>query len=446
MPQRETWATRTGFILAAVGSAVGLGNIWRFPFAVGQEGGAAFLLVYLLFVVLIGFPAMLVEFTIGRRTQRNPIGAFKQLGTGGWTFLGILFVGTAVTILSYYSVIAGWTIRYTGASLTGAYAADPEAYFEVASVGLDAVAFHALFMLIVMLVVGLGIRSGIELAVKLMVPAIIIIGIGLAVYAVTLDGAGAAYQYYLSPDVGVIAANWQTILPAAAGQAFFTLSIGSGIMITYASYLGEDRNLAEDSAIIIGFDTAIAFLMGLIVFPVLFTAGVAPDEGGVGTLFISLAAAFADIPAGGILGAVFFGTVAIAALSSAISIMEVIVAYLIDERGIGRASATAVVGGTVFVFGIPTALDLVFLDLYDGLADAILLVLASLFAAIFVGWVIPDEAVDELKQGLGNAGSLGSAWIWAVRIPLIIVLIVSVYLGIVGYVEFLQGDFAEWLA
>ena len=445
MPQRETWATRTGFILAAVGSAVGLGNIWRFPFAVGQEGGAAFLLVYLLFVVLIGFPAILVEFTLGRRTKRNPVGALASMGGRTWRYVGLVFVVTGFTILSYYSVIAGWTIRYTFASLTGAYAADPEAYFGAASVGLDAVAFHALFMIIVIAVIGLGIRSGIELAVKFMVPAIIILGVGLAAYAFTLEGASAAYEFYLSPDVGEIGENWQSILPAAAGQAFFTLSLGMGVMITYASYLGEDRNLAADGAIIIGFDTAIAVLMGLILFPFLFTAGVDPGEGGPGTLFISLAAAFAELPAGGILGAVFFGTVAIAALSSAISLLEVPVSYVIDEFGIDRMTATLGVGGLVFLLGILPALDLIFLDLLDLFADAILLVLGGLLLAIFVSWVIPDDSLAELQKGIGNLGSLGTAWVWAVRIPVVLVLIVSLYLGIVGYIDFLSTDFADWM-
>lgn len=446
MPQRETWATRTGFILAAVGSAVGLGNIWRFPFAVGQEGGAAFLLVYLLFVVLIGFPAILVEFTLGRRTKRNPVGALASMGGRTWRLVGLVFVVTGFTILSYYSVIAGWTIRYTFASLTGSYASDPEAYFGAASVGFDALAFHALFMIIVIGVIALGIRSGIELAVKFMVPAIIILGVGLAAYAFTLDGASAAYSYYLSPDVGDITANWQSILPAAAGQAFFTLSLGMGVMVTYASYLGEDRNLAADGAIIIGFDTAIAFLMGLILFPFLFTAGVDPGEGGPGTLFISLAAAFAELPAGGILGALFFGTVAIAALSSAISLLEVPVSYVIDEHGIDRMTATLGVGGLVFLLGALPALDLIFLDLLDLFADAILLVLGGLLLAIFVSWVVPDDSLNELSKGIGNLGSLGTAWIWAVRIPVVLVLAISLYLGIVGYIEFLSTDFAEWMA
>lgn len=445
MPQRETWATRTGFILAAVGSAVGLGNIWRFPFAVGQEGGAAFLLVYLLFVVLIGFPAMLVEFTLGRRTQRNPVGALAAMGGRTWKLVGLVFVVTGFTILSYYSVIAGWTIRYTFASLTGSYAADPEAYFGAVSVGLDAVAFHALFMIVVIGVIALGVRSGIELAVKFMVPAIIVLGVGLAAYAFTLDGAGAAYQFYLSPDLDVLAAEWQSILPAAAGQAFFTLSLGMGVMITYSSYLAEDRNLASDGAIIIGFDTAIAVLMGLILFPFLFTAGVDPGEGGPGTLFISLAAAFAELPAGGILGAIFFGTVAIAALSSAISLLEVPVSYVIDEFGIDRMTATLGIGGLVFLLGILPALDLIFLDLLDLFADAILLVLGGLLLSIFVSWVVPDDALDELGKGIGDLGSLGTAWVWAVRVPVVLVLAISLYLGIVGYIDFLTTDFAEWM-
>lgn len=445
MPQRETWATRTGFILAAVGSAVGLGNIWRFPFQVGQEGGAAFLLVYLLFVVLIGFPVLLVEFFIGRRTELNPVGALASLGGGIWKLVGGVFVLTGFTILSYYSVIGGWTIRYTAASLTGAYTADPEAYFGTASVGVDAVALHAVFMLAIVVIIALGVRSGIELAVKFMVPAIIVLGFGLAAYAFTLDGASQAYAYYLSPDFSVIAANWRSILPAAAGQAFFTLSLGMGVMITYASYLGEDRNLVEDGAIIVGFDTGIAFIMGLIVFPLLFTAGVDPNTTGPGAIFISLATAFAELPAGNLLGAVFFGTVAIAALSSAMSIMEVVVSYLIDQHGIGRVPATAAVGAVVFAFGVPTALDLVLLDLYDLLANSILLVLGALLISIFAGWFIADTALDELGRGVPSLGSLGTAWLWAVRVPVIIVLAVSLYLGIVGYVEFLSTDFADWL-
>ncbi|WP_418286631.1 sodium-dependent transporter [Halorubrum sp. DTA46] len=447
---RETWATRVGFILAAVGSAVGLGNIWRFPFITGQEGGAAFLFVYLLFVALIGFPAILVEFVIGRYTNLNPVGAIRELGSGVWNYLGWLFVVTGFVILSYYSVVAGWFLRYTLRGVTEGYAlAGPEeagALFGAVSTGLDSLLFHAVFMALVIVIIAAGVRSGIEVGVKLMVPAIIALLLGLAAYGLTLDASGAAYSYYLSPDFGVIAENWRSILPAAAGQAFFTLSLGMGVMITYASYLGEDRNLAADAGAIVTLDTLIAVIVGFVVFPFLFAAGIEPGSGGAGEIFVSLTTAFSTIPGGRILGIVFFGMVGIAALSSAISILEVLVSYLIDEFGVARVPASAALGVAVFLLGVPVTVDLIFLDLFDKLADGVLLVLGSLLLALFVGWVVPDIAREELSKGIGRLGTLGDAWVWIVRVPIVIVVLVSLYLGVVDYVDFLTGDFAEWLA
>ncbi|MES3160416.1 MAG: sodium-dependent transporter [Halorubrum sp.] len=449
---RETWATRVGFILAAVGSAVGLGNIWRFPFITGQEGGSAFLLVYLAFIVLIGFPALLVEFVVGRRTELNPVGAIRELGSGTWQYVGYLFVVTGFIILSYYSVVAGWFLRYTVIGVTDGYAAgaaSPEAagaLFGSVATGLDSLLFHALFMALVIGIIAAGIRSGIEIAVKLMVPAIVALLLVLAAYGFTLDASGKAYAYYLSPDFGVIAANWTSILPAAAGQAFFTLSLGMGVMITYASYLGEDRNLAEDAGVIVGLDTLIAVIVGFVVFPFLFAAGLTPGDGGAGEIFVSLTAAFAEIPAGRLIGTVFFGMVGIAALSSAISILEVLAAYLIDEFGVARVPAAVALGVAVFALGIPVTIDLVFLDLLDLFADSILLVLGSLLLALFVGWAVPEVARDELETGIGDLGGLGDLWIWIVRVPVVIVVFVSLYLGVVEYADFLTGEFAEWLA
>ena len=447
---RETWATRMGFILAAVGSAVGLGNIWRFPFITGQEGGGAFLLVYLLFVALVGFPAILVEFVIGRYTNLNPVGAIRELGSGAWNQLGWLFVVIGFVILSYYSVVAGWFLRYTLLGATEGYAvAGPEeaaALFGSVSTGLDSLLFHAVFMALVIGIIAAGVRQGIELGVKVMVPAIIALLVGLAAYAFTLDAAGAAYAYYLTPDFGYLAANWTSILPAAAGQAFFTLSLGMGVMITYASYLGEDRNLAADAGVIVALDTLIAVIVGFVVFPFLFAAGIDPATTGAPAIFVSLTSAFAGIPGGRLLGVVFFAMVGIAALSSAISILEVLVSYLIDEVGVSRVSAATAVGVAVFLLGVPVTIDLIFLDLYDGLADGVLLVLGSLLLAVFVGWVVPDIAREELERGIGDLGGFGDAWIWIVRIPIAIVVVVSLSLGIVDYADFLTGGFADWLA
>ncbi|SIR82973.1 sodium-dependent transporter [Natronorubrum thiooxidans] len=461
MVQRETWATRTGFILAAVGSAVGLGNIWRFPFVTGEGGGSAFLLVYLLFVALIGFPAILAEFVVGRKTERNPVGALMELGGNTWKYVGGVFIVTGFVILSYYSVVAGWFIRYFlegfrgsyGTLLAGHESAAAEAGVPAAAVlfgelstGLDAFVFHTLFMAVTIGVVALGIRRGIELAVKVMVPAILILLVGMALWAFTLPDAGAGYEYYLSPEFGVIADNWATLLPAAAGQAFFTLSLGMGVMITYASYLGEDRNLTKDGLTIIGFDTGIAFLTGLVVFPVFFAAGITePGEGGAGAIFVSMTEAFATIGGGHILGLLFFGTVAIAALSSAISLLEVVTAYVIDEKGVERWKAALGMGGIIYLLGVPVTYDLIFLDLLDGFADGILLVFGALMLVILVGWITPKIAIEELEKGIGNLGGLGTAWIWAIRVPILIVLVVTLYLGVEGYVEFLSSDFADWI-
>ncbi|TYL40670.1 daunorubicin ABC transporter ATP-binding protein [Natronococcus pandeyae] len=460
MVQRETWATRTGFILAAVGSAVGLGNIWRFPFVTGEGGGAAFLLVYLLFVALVGFPAILAEFAVGRKTERNPVGALKEYGGNAWKYVGGIFIVTGFVILSYYSVVAGWFIRYFLEGFTDSYAGHLAGYEDAAAeagepetvmmfldfaTGLEAFVFHTIFMALTVGIVALGIRRGIETAVKLMVPAIIVLLIAIAVWAATLPAAGEAYSYYLSPDFGVVAANWTEILPAAAGQAFFTLSLGMGVMITYASYLGEDRNLAEDATLIIGFDTGIAFLTGLVVFPMIFAAGADPGTEGAGAIFFSLTEAFATIPGGRWLGLLFFGTVAIAALSSAISLLEVVTSYVIDEKGVDRWKAALGMGGVIYLLGAPVTYDMIFLDLLDLFADAILLVFGALMLAILVGWIAPQVAVNELEKGLGDLDGLGQAWIWAIRVPIILVLVVSLYLGVVEYVDFLTGPFAEWV-
>ncbi|AGB37264.1 sodium-dependent transporter [Natronococcus occultus] len=453
MVQRETWATRTGFILAAVGSAVGLGNIWRFPFVTGEGGGAAFLLVYLLFIALVGFPAILAEFVVGRRTERNPVGALKEYGGGIWTYIGGIFIATGFIILSYYSVIAGWFIRYALEGFRGSYAdhianydGDPEVMFGALSTGLDAFILHTVFMVLTVGIVALGIRRGIELAVKVMVPAIILLLAGLAVWAFTLPEASGGYAYYLSPDFGVIADNWADLLPAAAGQAFFTLSLGMGVMITYASYLGEDRNLATDGVTIIGFDTGIAFLTGLVVFPIMWAGDMTdPGEGGPGEIFVAMTQAFADIAGGQFLGLLFFATVSIAALSSAISLLEVVTSYAIDEVDLERWQAAVGMGGAIYLLGIPVTYDLIFLDLLDLFADAILLVFGALMLTILVGWIAPKVAIDELERGIGDLDGLGQAWIWAIRVPILIVLVVSLYLGVVDYAEFLTGPFAEWI-
>jgi NSS family neurotransmitter:Na+ symporter len=444
---RETWGTRIGFILAAVGSAVGLGNIWRFPFQVSQEGGAAFMVMYLAFVLLIGFPAMLAEFVVGRKTELSTVGAIREFAGGYWQYLGGLFVFIGFVILSYYSVIGGWVLRYILGSITGGYAnaESASAYFGMAATGTDTLIAHAVFMLLVIGIVALGVKRGIELGVKVMVPAILVIFGILAVYAFTLPGAGEAYAYYLSPNVDYIMQNWKSLVPAAAGQGFFTLSLGMGVMITYASYLSDDKNLGIDGISVVVLNTSVSILTGLVVFPILFSAGVDPETSGPGAIFVSIASAVLDLPFGRVVGLFFFLTVAIAALSSAISLIEVVVSYAIDEFEVDRVKATVITGVAIFLLGVPVTMNTVFINLYDILAAQILLVLGGILLMVVVTWLHAGEAVEELQKGIGELGAVGSLWIWIVRIPVVVVLLVSLYFGVMGYLDFLTGTFAEYL-
>jgi len=440
MSVRETWATRIGFILAATGSAVGLGNIWRFPFLTGESGGAAFLVVYLLLVVAVGIPILLVEFVIGRRSKRNPIGAFDQLGHANWKFAGAVGALAGFIILSYYSVVGGWVIQYLLASFTGGYGAEAEAFFLSTASGPTTVLFHAVFMTVVAGIVALGVRNGIEKAATVMVPSVIVLLVGLAIYGSTLSGASAAYQYYLYPDMSTLLGDALSVLPAAAGQAFFTLSLGMGVMITYSSYLDEDRNLLRDTGFIVVIDTGIAILAGLVVFPFLFTQGVTPGEGGAGAIFISLAGAFSQLPAGELIGGVFFFMLLLAALSSAFSIFEVVVSFIIDTFDVDRVPASIGLAVIIFALGIPTALDLTYLDTYDKFANNILLILGGLLLSLFVGWVYAAESREELDKGR-SSGRFGSVWLNTVRFVVPPVLVVTLGLAVVEYYEFIQSTF-----
>ena len=433
---REHWGTRMGFILAAVGSAVGLGNIWRFPFQVSEQGGSSFLIIYLAFIIAIGLPAMLVEFTIGRRSKRNPINAFKKLGHGKWSFVGVICVITGFVILSYYSVVAGWTLQYTAGSITGGYFDDPAAYFGAISEGWVALGLHALFMAVVIGIVAMGIEKGIEICVKLLVPAIILLLLMLMFYGLTLDGAMEGVEYYLAPDLEVLSESWLEILPAAAGQAFFTLSLGMGAMITYSSYLAKDDDLVADSGWIVGLDTGIAVLVGLVIFPVLFAVGMDPGEGGPGSLFIGLGGAIAEAPGSNILGLVFFGTVLIAAVSSAISILEVVVSYVIDNFEVNRLPATLGVGSLIFLVGIPTAFSQTTLTFYDGVVADLLLPLGMALLVVFVGWFYTD-ARDELAKGLNIAPTswFPNAWMWHVRTVILAAVVLALVLNAIGAYE-----------
>ena len=432
MADRETWATRLGFILASVGSAVGLGNIWRFPFQTATNGGAAFLVVYLLAVAVIGLPAILAEFVVGRRANLNAIDAFDRLGHSRWKVVGALGVFTGFWVLSYYSVIGGWVIRYLLGSVTGGYMGSPADYFGAVSAGPEALALHAVFILLTVGIVAFGVEEGIELATTFMVPSVVVLMLGIAAYAATLPGAGAGYAFFLTPDVGALLSNLDTVVPAAVGQALFSLSLGFSVMITYASYIGEDENLGVDGGAIAVFNTFVGVLAGFVVFPLLFAQGVSPDTAGPGAVFISVPTALAEVPAGRVVGFVFFAVVLIAALSSAISLLEVVTSYVIDHYRFERRGTAAGLGTVVFALGIPSAWDTAWLGWFDGVAVNLFLPLAVLLVVTFVGWVLADDAVDEVRQGtdVARASALPTVWLWAVRSVVLLAVAGTLALGV----------------
>lgn len=434
MSERETWATRVGFILAAVGSAVGLGNIWRFPFQAATNGGSAFLLVYLVAVVIIGLPAILAEFTIGRRAKLNAIGAFDALGRPKWKFVGALGVVGGFWTLSYYSVVGGWVIRFVVGSATGAALIAPGDYFGAIAAGLPAVGFHLAFMAITVGIVALGVQEGIELATRLMVPSIVVLLVALAAYAFTLPGAAGGYEFLFAFDVGTVMENFGSIVPVAVGQALFSLSLGFSVMITYASYLSKDDSLGIDGVSIAVSNTFVGLLAGVVVLPLLFAAGITPDsggfpEGGPGAVFVAIPTALADLPGplGRVVGVVFFGVVLVAALSSAISLLEAVVSYLVDNYAVSRAPTAAALGGVVFLLGVPSAMNTAWLGWFDAISVALFLPVSVLLVVLFVGWVLGKDAVDELRQGMESTGSLPSAWLWALR-TVVLVAVVGVVL------------------
>ncbi|GAB7095334.1 sodium-dependent transporter [Halolamina litorea] len=412
-------------MLAAIGSAAGLGNIWRFPWLTASNGGSAFLVVYLLIVVGVGVPGLLAEFVLGRRGRQTPIGALRSL-VGGWgAAVGVLNVVTTLVILSFYSVVGGWILRYTVASPTGAYFAQPGRYFGSISYGAEAVAFHLAFLAIVAGIVFFGVSRGIERVSKVMLPAVVVLLAGLAAWTATQPGTTAGYEFYLSFDADYLAANLTSVLGPAAGQALFTLSVGAGSMLTYASYLDEDTSLPQDTIVIAVSNTVIGVLAGLVVIPLLFSQGIDPGQGGPGALFVALASAFAAIPGGSVVATAFFGTVLLAAVTSGINLLETPVGTLVDSFGVPRRRATLLVSLLLAATGSGLALaSSVFTFVSGTLADLLLSVGLFAFLAI-AGWVIRTEALEEFRAGAGAFTPLAEPWLLAVSWVLPVVVLFS---------------------
>ncbi|MFQ5696934.1 MAG: sodium-dependent transporter, partial [Myxococcota bacterium] len=329
---RERWGSRIGFLGAAVGSAVGLGNMWRFSYLAAEHGGAAFVVFYLGFTLVIGLPVLLAELGLGRAAARSPIPALIYSGGRRWGALGGLFVATGFLILSYYSVIGGWTLRYAFDAVTQGFGGHAGARFDLVAQGPGAVGWHALFLALTSWIVARGIRGGIERATLVMMPLLFVLVCGIAIYASLLEGAAEGYRFYLAVDARELLSL--RALEDAAGQAFFSLSLGMGAMLTYASYLSSDAHLPREALVIALSDFAVAFIAGLMVFPLIFALGLQShvSQSAIGALFVTLPTAFADLGAPGRgLGLLFFAALFFGALTSAISLLEVVASYFIDQ-------------------------------------------------------------------------------------------------------------------
>jgi len=432
---RGKFASQIGFMLAAVGSAIGLGNIWKFPYMVGENGGAAFILIYIVCIAAIGLPVLLVEFAVGRRGQTSAISSYRRIapGTAWWTN-GLLGILSAFVILAFYSAVAGWVLQYMAFGLSGGYSGFTEESAGDIFSGvinekpLIAVLCQIVVMAITAMILYFGIEKGIERAAKYLMPLLFLLLILLMIRSVTLPGSGEGLAFLFEPEWGKI--NGKVIL-AAMGQAFFTLSIGMGAMITYASYVGKEVHLGKMGCYVAGLDTLIAILAGVVIFPAVFAYSIEPG-GGPGLIFVTLPRIFAAMPAGTIIGTTFFFLVFIAALTSLISILEPVVTYLVDDMEWGRHKATAIAALAVMVPGIPAALSVgeegilgeflipflggstTFFDVLTKLTDYFLLPIGGLIACLFLllGWNRRD-AVAELAGEKGNPKALIlQIWYW----------------------------------
>ncbi len=412
---RAHWGSKLGFVLAAAGSAIGLGNIWRFPFVTQQNGGGIFVLIYILFVAIIGFPVMLGELTIGRHTQKNPVGAYKSLAKG-WVWLGYLCVAGGIGILSYYGVVAGWTVGYLVKSMTGDL--DPQGFGKFLANAPLQIGYLVLFIGITGAVVAAGVQKGIERMSEVLLPLLFVLMIGLIIRAFTLPNAMEGLKFYLMPDFSKISAS--TFL-AATGQAFFSLSLGMGAMITYGSYLDKKDNLVTSAIAVVSADTLIAILAGLLIFPVI---GHGLGKGGPSLVFVTMIEQFSQMQGGQIVAILFFLLLAIAALTSTVSLMEVGVAYLVDEHGLSRPKAVGILMVPLLALGIPAALSLGavdslsnivggkgFLDIMDFVFGNLGLTIGALFMCIFLvyRWGIWKAAKEVLS---GSPGFGKYVWVW----------------------------------
>lgn len=437
--KRAQWGSNFGFIMAAAGSAVGLGNLWKFPYLAGKNGGGVFVLIYLLIVLFIGFTIMLGEMAIGRSTQLSSYNAYRKINKK-WSYVGAIGVIAGFIILSFYSVVGGWVLNYLYQTVIGGIPADTGAYFEsFISDPLAPIFWAMVFMIATAIIVFKGIGGGIEKACKFMMPALFVILVIISIRAMTLPGAGAGIAFYLTPDFSKLTAG--TIV-AALGQVFFSLSLGMGCIITYGSYLGKEENLEKNSIIVPFLDTLVALLAGFAILPAVFAFGFEPGSG-PGLMFITLPQVFDKMPLGWVFGTLFFLLVLFAALTSSISLLEVTVAYMQDHHKWGRTKAVIVLSLLMFLISIPASLSMGILsnvqilgnNIFDFLVliSDILLPLGGLLMCIFIGYVWGmDKAVAEITNGGKFPFKLKGFWTIMIKYiaPLAVIVVFLNALGI----------------
>ena len=415
--QRDGFSSKIGIIAAAAGSAIGLGNIWKFPYITGIYGGAAFILVYLVCIALIGLPVMLSEFLIGRRAQKNAIGSFKKLKPNSpWFMTGWMGFMAAFMILSFYGVVAGWTLDYVvKAAMNSFKGMSPDdignTFGSLITSTWTPIIWQLIFMAMTAAVILGGVKDGIEKYAKILMPLLLVIIVVLDIRAITLPGASEGIAFLFKPDFSKMSA--EAVL-SALGHAFFSLSLGMGTMITYGSYIGKKENLGETALQVTIADTAIALLAGLAIFPAVFAFGIEPSAG-PGLVFITLPNVFQQMPGGYFFGILFFVLLAVAALTSSISILEVVVAYFTEDLKMNRTKATVIATAAISVFGVICSLSMGplagmkfpimngsvnFFDWFDWISANLLLPLGGLFISLFVGWgMLKEDVLDEISNG-----------------------------------------------
>lgn len=414
--ERQGFKSSIGMILAAAGSAIGVGNIWRFPYVTGKYGGAAFLIVYLLMVIAIGIPLMLAETVIGRRGGEDASKSFKKLAPGKkWYLSGTIGIFAAFIILGYYNVVAGWSLKYVVNSVTNVFAGKTPSEIEgifstFVSSDFSPIIYALILISVTMYIVSHGVQKGIEKASKILLPVLLIILVVLSIKSLSLEGAYKGLEFLYKPDFETLFASKDGIL-VAMGHAFYSLSLGMGIMITYGSYMDKGENLGKSVIKITIMDTLVALLAGLVIFPAVFSFGLEPGQG-AGLVFITLPNVFLQMPGGFLFGSLFFLLLTFAALTSTISLLETVVAYLIDSKGMERRKATLYSGLLIMILAIISSLSMGetlggfklfgknLFDFFDYVTANIFLLIAALIEVIFLGWFYKkSEFMDEVTNG-----------------------------------------------